>query len=103
LLNEVERAADKVGIIHRGRQRFEGNLKLLQSRVKKIKVQEGSIVPAGFEAWQVLDRSANDPEGIQEMVVDAPPEVWASSGLPGESLPLDDIFISCVGVEAKRI
>jgi ABC-2 type transport system ATP-binding protein len=103
LLNEVERAADKVGIIHRGTQRFEGDLTLLQSRVQKIRVAEGMILPAGFEAWQVLDRPAADLNGDLEMVVDAPPELWATSGLKGESLSLDDIFISCVGVEAKQI
>ncbi|MDF1756404.1 MAG: ABC transporter ATP-binding protein [Verrucomicrobiales bacterium] len=103
LLNEVERAADRVGIIHRGKQRFEGDLSLLQSRVKKIKVAEGTVMPAGFDVWKVMDRSPDDVSGMQEMVVDAPPELWTSSGLTGERLSLDDIFISCVGVATMKI
>ncbi|MDF1812022.1 MAG: ABC transporter ATP-binding protein [Verrucomicrobiales bacterium] len=101
LLNEVERAADKVGIIHRGKTRFEGDLTLLQSRVRKIQATEGTVLPAGFEVWQILDP---DPiTGQREMVVDAPPEMWADSSIAGEKLSLDDIFISCVGVATMRI
>jgi ABC-2 type transport system ATP-binding protein len=103
LLNEVERAADKVGIIHQGKQRFEGDLKLLQNRVQRIKVREGVVLPAGFNVWKVEEKPPDAEGAIFEMVVDAPPELWANTTLARENLSLDDIFIACVGVAAKRI
>jgi len=103
LLNEVERAADKVGIIHQGKQRFEGDLKLLQNRVQRIKVREGVTLPAGFNVWRVEEKPGDAEGTLFEMVVDAPPELWATTTVARENLSLDDIFIACVGVAAKRI
>ncbi len=103
LLNEVERAADKVGIIHQGKQRFEGDLKLLQNRVQRIKVRAGVTLPAGFNVWRVEEKPGDVEGALFEMVVDAPPELWATTTVARENLSLDDIFIACVGVAAKRI
>ncbi len=101
LLDEVERAADRVGIIHRGKKRFEGELGLLQSRVRKVRLPEGVAPPAGFEIWRAEESAPED--GAQLFTLDAAPEQWEQAGLAGERLSLDDIFISCVGVATTRV
>ena len=78
-------------------------MKLLQSRVQRVKVPEGTVLPAGFEVWKVEDSPKDPASGNREMVIDASPEAWASLPMEGERLSLDDIFISCVGVAAKQI
>ena len=49
--------------------------------------------------------SGTNPNGkdYQQMIVDATPEIWESSGFTGEKLSLDDIFIACVGMATTRI
>ena len=46
LIDEVERCADRVGIIHRGRMRFEGGIEELRQKVRRIVLPLG----AAFEA-----------------------------------------------------
>lgn len=98
LLDEVERVADRVGIIHRGRTRFEGDLSLLQNRVQKVEMTSAQPIPEGFEVWKVEEK-----EDRVTAVVDGDIDLWHSSGLTGEKLSLDDIFISCVGIEAAKL
>lgn len=101
LLDEVERAADTVGIIHRGSMRFEGELSELQQRVRQIELPDGSELAEGFEVWKDLE--PEEGSGYHRLIVSADPEVWQQSELRSESLSLDDIFIACVGVEAAMI
>ena len=108
LLDEVERAADRVGIIHQGKKRFEGELTDLQNRVRRITVPQGSVLPAGFDVWKVEDPLAQPGEipGEAEqssMIVEADAQIWETVEWRGERLSLDDIFIACVGVAAARI
>jgi ABC-2 type transport system ATP-binding protein len=103
LLDEVERAADRVGIIHHGRKRFEGDLTLLQERVRKLKLRADDPVPAGLEIWRELERR-EDESGLSRIVVaDGDPEAWTDAGIVGEKLSLDDIFIACVGISTVQI
>lgn len=102
LLDEVERAADRVGIIHQGKKRFEGQLSELQKRVREIKIDTETPLPEGFQVWRELELDENEA-GSRRLIVDADPEVWTASGLGGKQLSLDDIFIACVGISTTRI
>ena len=103
LLDEVERAADRVGIIHQGKKRFEGKLSHLRDRVRRIRLDREAPLPEGFEMWRELEPEENDPENTRMLIVDADPMTWAGSGLIGHRLSLDDIFIACVGISTTRI
>ena len=103
LLDEVERAADRVGIIHRGRKRFEGKLSELRERVRRIELAPGKPLPMGFEIWREFDVEGIGEKSVRPVIVDADAEAWAASGVKGERLSLDDIFIACVGISTRRI
>ena len=103
LLDEVERAADRVGIIHRGRKRFEGKLSELRERVRRIELAPGKPLPMGFEIWREFDVEGIGEQSVRPVIVDADAEAWAASGVKGERLSLDDIFIACVGISTRRI
>ncbi|MEM7601906.1 MAG: ABC transporter ATP-binding protein [Verrucomicrobiota bacterium] len=102
LLDEVERAADRVGIIHRGKKRFEGPLEDLRDRVREVALAPEESLPDGFELWRELEAAEGDPD-LRRVIADAPPEAWAAMGKPGTRLSLDDIFIACVGISTTRI
>ncbi|MDF1823539.1 MAG: ABC transporter ATP-binding protein [Verrucomicrobiales bacterium] len=102
LLDEVERAADRVGIIHRGKKRFEGRLSDLQRRVREVTVSSEIALSDGFQIWRELEVDENEG-GMRRLVVDADPQTWSSSGLGGRQLSLDDIFIACVGISTTRL
>jgi ABC-2 type transport system ATP-binding protein len=54
LIDEVERCADRVGILHGGRMRFEGGLDDLRSQVRRV-VLPGEVLvemPPEFECWR---------------------------------------------------
>jgi ABC-2 type transport system ATP-binding protein len=98
LIDEVERCADCVGIIHEGRMRFEGPLESLRTTVRRVRVNSGVefTPPPGFECWQ--DEAL---DGIHLWVLRAPEEHWNTLVLPPEAtverLSLEDAFIACVG------
>lgn len=101
LLDEVERVADRVAIIHQGRKRFEGKLTTLQERVRRVVLPLGEGLPDGFETWREEAEAGADSE--RHLIVDASPITWNSWPGQSERLSLDDIFIACVGIETTRI
>lgn len=101
LLDEVERAADRVGIIDKGKMRFEGELTVLQDRVRLVEIDPDGAVPEGFQIWRLLDEPKTP--GKVAFVVEADSEAWRASDLPNEPLSLEDIFIACVGMATTRI
>jgi len=103
LLDEVERAADRVGIIHQGKKRFEGRLDELQRRVREITLPAGAPLPDGFQIWRDLGTAETDEGTAYRLIVEADPVNWESAGIPGGKLPLDDIFIACVGISTTRL
>ena len=103
LLDEVERAADRVGIIHRGKMRFEGRLDELQRRVREITLTGDAPLPDGFQIWRELGVTATAAGPERRLIVEAEPASWEISGLAGKKLPLDDIFIACVGISTTRL
>ncbi|MBL9167801.1 MAG: ABC transporter ATP-binding protein [Verrucomicrobiales bacterium] len=97
LIDEVERCADRIGIIQAGRMRWEGPLGVLRREVRRIAVKVGSSaeLPPTFAVWK-----EESVEGQRVLMVRALLTDWDS--LPdGCSLhptqpSLEDIFIACV-------
>ncbi len=103
LIDEVERCADRVGIIHQGRMRYEGALSELCAQVRRVKfgpalpgTETGWETPAEFAVWR------EEWMGPQRtLVLRATREAWACLVLPAgaivEGLSLEEIFIACAG------
>ena len=104
LIDEVERCADRVGIIHKGRMRFEGQLSDLRLSVRKIEAPAGNAIelPPGAEIW----RDEVTPE-FRSVTCIAEPSAWdaweKSDSLSVTPLTLEEIFIACVSSRMLRI
>ena len=104
LIDEVERCADRVGIIHQGRMRFEGSLGELRGLVRRVRLPADAefALPLGFEIWrdELLD-------GARTLALRADPSAWETFTLPPgatiEPMSLEDRFIACVGSTVVRI
>ena len=103
LIDEVERCADCVGIIHDGRMRFEGSLESLRTTVRRVRVagETEFTPPPEFERWhEETDLYARG------WVLRAPEEAWNSLAAPAgsvEPLSLEDAFIACVGARVAAL
>jgi ABC-2 type transport system ATP-binding protein len=104
LIDEVERTADRVGIIHQGRMRFEGDIDTLLQMVRCVRLGVGQefVVPPGFELWRDVQL-----DGARTLALRAEPAAWATLALPAgatvEAMSLEDTFIACVGSTVVRI
>ena len=104
LIDEVERCADRVGIIHQGRMRFEGGLDELLALVRRVRLPAGVAFewPMNFELWRDEELDA-----VRTLTLRAEPGAWATLALPPEAafeaMSLEDIFIACVGSKVVRI
>ena len=104
LIDEVEACADRIGIIHQGRMRFEGQLAELRARVRRL-VLPANVdyqVPKGFKIWRDEEASTG-----RTLTMDGPADAWevlAGSGLAlPQSLSLEEIFLACVGSRHVRL
>lgn len=82
LVGEVEKLADRVGIVQAGRARFEGSVVHLRDSVRRV--AEGSVPTDGFEH-------------LRADIYRAEPQSWdlaLSAGLSAERLSLEDIFLA---------
>jgi hypothetical protein len=54
LIDEVERCADRAGVIHQGRMRYDGDMAELRARVRRIRAPLEPVftAPEGFELWR---------------------------------------------------
>jgi ABC-2 type transport system ATP-binding protein len=96
LIDEVERVADRVGIIDRGRMRYEGGLAELRGEVKRVRTDPGATPPVLAPAFQLLrDESVADATAV---VFRAPAVAWAEVKLEPssriEEMSLEDIFLA---------
>ncbi len=98
LIDEVERCADRIGILHAGRMRFEGRLDELRGQVRRLELSndgEPLDLPADFELWKESHRGET-----RSLVLKAPIESWNGLILPSNGvahkLTLEEIFIACV-------
>jgi ABC-2 type transport system ATP-binding protein len=104
LIDEVERCADRVGIIHQGRMRFEGTLTELRSRVRRLSAPttEPIGLPETSEIWR-----DEEVAGVRTVTVSAAPaawDLWTKPETVGAAvLTLEDIFIACVGSRRVRV
>jgi ABC-2 type transport system ATP-binding protein len=100
LIDEVERCADRIGIIHAGKMRFEGQLDELRDQVRCLSypVEMAWEMPAHFESWR-----KREVEGMMQHTLRGAPEQWDSLELPEpvkqRRLTLEEIFIACVSAE----
>jgi ABC-2 type transport system ATP-binding protein len=122
LIDEIERVADCVGIIHRGRMRYEGDVAVLRATVRQVCVASPPAPSESDLNEPTLPKptGAITPERLAELlaggrflllknevtvdgrrvVLSAPPEAWDDAALPIESvipLSLEDIFIAIAG------
>jgi ABC-2 type transport system ATP-binding protein len=104
LIDEVERTADRVGIIHQGKMRFEGAIDMLLQMVRCVRLSAGEefVLPVGFELWR--DVQLDD---TRMLALRAEPAAWETLTLPAgatvEAMSLEDTFIACVGSTVVRI
>jgi ABC-2 type transport system ATP-binding protein len=104
LIDEVERCADRVGIIHQGRMRFEGALAELRGLVRRVRLpaDEPFAWPESFELWR--DEAF---DGVRTLALRAEPGAWEALALPPsatiERISLEDSFIACVGSTVVRL
>lgn len=128
ILGEVERVADRVGIVDDGRMRYEGSLVDLSRRVKLFRHPPLARVTQGPDGQPVATVSvpglppglAQPPAGVatlqdrvrkgeRQVVVfaDAPERlvnlVPPSTGWIEESLPLEDCFVEMVSKPARTV
>ncbi|MBK6734098.1 MAG: ABC transporter ATP-binding protein [bacterium] len=101
LIDEVERCADRVGIIHQGRMRFEGAMAELRDRVRQY------LVPVGADLPQNNDLAIWNDATIDEMrrvTLHSRSGAWSDDTLPPGStrvpLSLEDIFVAFVRAPA---
>ena len=126
LIDEVERVADRVGIIHRGRMRYEGDLETLRASVRRVCLScapsattvapadpptdpslppaiplspaAAFVLPPGFEVLRDETR-----DGFRTLILNAPAAAWETfqhSEAELSRLSLEDIFIALVGSSA---
>lgn len=90
LVEEVERLADRICILDRGRALYEGSLEDLRSSVRLLDASELERLPPGFRVLQRV--------GQNDFVVHAEPGHWAEAPLAegARALPLNEIFIALV-------
>ena len=96
LIDEVERVADRVGIIDRGRMRYEGGVADLRAEVRRVRAEPGvTPVLPGADFQLLRDESA---AGVSVQVVRAPATAWISAdfgpGIRVEEMSLEDIFLA---------
>lgn len=116
-IDEIEMVADRVGIIHEGKLRYEGTIADLIGSVRMVvrhlPVRDLSEPPplTGNPSefvelppeFQILKQRVRD--GVSQCVARGRPEAWAQLELPGSEIvqmSLEDIFIAMVSrSEAK--
>jgi ABC-2 type transport system ATP-binding protein len=114
LVGEVERVADRVGIIHNGKMCYEGDLETLRESIRLVTLPVSSpplppgepttadcLVPEGFSPLRDETRA-----GVRSVVLSASPHAWQSfepNGAQIHFLTLEDIFIALVGTSVATI
>jgi ABC-2 type transport system ATP-binding protein len=96
IVEEVERVADRIGIIDAGRIAYEGSVAELRASVRAVRLPADSTAEPVFpEAFRVLQRGGG-AEG-PPWVLQAPPEAWEAAPFPPECLErltLEDVFLA---------
>ncbi len=116
LIDEVERVADRVGIIHRGKLQFEGPLDQLQETVREVSLSTKDIIPPNCSDEPVASATTSiTPQATVQQATacglrylrrgldDRPSAIFQGdaqawqhakdSGITGTPLSLEDAFI----------
>jgi len=103
-IEEIDRAADQVGIIDKGKLRYEGGVDFLKNsvrRVTELEARESSAIDTGNhpytdpQRFEVLRMS--EVNGRRQWTVKADPAFWAADSTSGytiEPMSLEDVFIA---------
>jgi ABC-2 type transport system ATP-binding protein len=97
-IDEVERVADRIGILDKGRLHYEGDIQTLRDSIRRIRLPSELVpgdLPSGGEVLNEVIRN-----GEREFIVRAPPAAWGewnASGAIAEQLSLEDLFLALVG------
>lgn len=101
-LNDVERIADRVGILHDGSLLVDATLEDLKRRVRRCQFvpRAGAAAPTGADVLRVRQRR----QGADVLLLDAGAERLAALRANGElsdpePLSLEDLFLDLVGPE----
>ncbi|MCF6313678.1 MAG: ABC transporter ATP-binding protein [Verrucomicrobiales bacterium] len=108
-IDEVERVADRVGIILKGTMRYEGSLSTLTASVREIRLtppnkfstlRSENIHPyTEANGFEILNQKTVD--GQLQLTAFAQPASWSSQKTfpyaQIEMLSLEDVFIACAG------
>ena len=96
LIDEVQRVADRVGIIDRGRMRYEGSVAELRGEVKRVRTSPGASAPVLGPEFEVLRDESTAESGA--VVFRAPAAAWSTVPLEAsarvEDMSLEDIFLA---------
>ena len=100
LIDEVEMAADKVGILDNGVMRYEGSLQALQQSVRRlIQVESNPDAPDELPVTNAEVLSDRTDQGFREVTVqfaDGEAEQPVANGWRAEQPSLEDIFVAMV-------
>jgi ABC-2 type transport system ATP-binding protein len=82
-IDEVERVADRVRIIHNGRMRYEGDLQTLRASVRRVRlVAEQPTALSAREDAAPINLEAVDPRADLETPVGMPAQVHSCDSMP---------------------
>ncbi len=104
LIDEVERCADRIGIIHSGKMMFEGELSGLRDQVRCVFRPPEMVfdMPSHFESWR-----RRELDGVVQHTFCGTPEQWDALQVPPQievrRLSLEAIFVACVSAERIAI
>jgi ABC-2 type transport system ATP-binding protein len=118
-IEEVEQAADRIGIIQDGTLRYQGGIEALKVSVRKVSWPQPVLPPplpgsepspasqgdacspaALFDAGQFTILRDESRDGTRSVTAQGLPEAWNSLGLQAcaiEQLSLEDIFLAFAG------
>jgi ABC-2 type transport system ATP-binding protein len=112
LIDEVERVADRVGIIHRAKLQFEGPLEELHETVREVPLQQTGNEVA--DTPSLADRASQvglrylrrGLDGRPTVVYQGTAEAWErglASGIEGTPMSLEDAFIALASEDVGRV
>lgn len=113
LVGEVERVADQVGIIHKGKMRYEGDLQSLRDSIRLLTIPlspDPALATGAAASWcapegfRILRDEAR--QDMRAITLSASPAQWQAfdySGARISALTLEDIFIALVGTSVVGI
>jgi len=108
ILSDVERIADRIGILSSGRLVVDCPLEQLKQRVKKLRVIFAGSAPAGLHMTEIINQKAEGREMVitvanwnneKQTILDA----FKPSSCTEIPMSLEDIFIECTRVNQGPI